>query len=134
MVFSALSSHWSPSVVIFSHLSSASFLIEGLTSPEISSACLVHLFGFLSSDLISSLSPPLLLLDKCILRSMCTLGDDSHLDRWVWPLRAQRVTVGWRCWKYFLEEGNKLQSIGEEGKDVKFCFYKNIKQYNGFQH
>lgn len=42
----------------FSRLPSAAFLLEGLTAPEISSACLVHLFGFLSSDLISSLSPP----------------------------------------------------------------------------
>lgn len=77
----------------FCHLSSSR--AGGLKGLEISSACLVHLFGFSSSDLISALSPSsLLLLDKYILQSMCTLKDDSRLDRWVWPLRAQHVTVG----------------------------------------
>lgn len=52
-----------------------------------------------------SLPSSLLLLDKCILWSMCTLRDDSRLDRWVWPLRAQRVTVELRCWKDFLGGG-----------------------------
>lgn len=123
MVLLALSSLWClRDVWFFSRLPSATFLWADLVdSQRLKSPLRVfHLFGFSSSDLISSLSPSsLLLLDKYILQSMCTLKDDSRLDRWVWPLRAQYITVGWMCWRDFLKGGNKLQSISEEGKRVQ---------------